>query len=116
MAVIQMTETAKFGTIDVTIPAGSAMTRAHDSAKVRVKAMVRTTVETSAATEVTGRGLVTIICIATASATKAATRTYRAMALETSMVAAAVTTKEGASATDRVMVIMKATNGLSRSA
>jgi len=38
------------------------------------------------------------------------------MDLETSMVAAAVTTKEGASATDRVMVIMKAANGIPLSA
>ena len=92
------------------------MTRARDSGKVRVKAMVRTTVERLAATGVTGRGLVTIICSATASATKAATRTNSAMDLETSMVAAAVTTKEGASATDRVKVIIKATNGIPRSA
>jgi len=48
--------------------------------------------------------------------TKAATRTYSAMDLETSMVAAAVTTKEGASVTDMVMVIMKATNGIPCSA
>ena len=43
--------------------------------------MVRTTVEALAATGVTGRGLVTIICGAMARATKAATRTYRANGL-----------------------------------
>ena len=78
--------------------------------------MVRTMVERLAATGATCRGLVTIICSTTASATKAATRTYSAMDLETSMVAATVTTKEGASATDRVMVIMKATHGIACSA
>jgi len=116
MVVNQMTETTKFGTTHVTVPAGSTMTRARDSAKARVKARVRTAVETLAVTGVTGRGLVTIVCSATARATKAATRTYRAIDSETSMVAAAVTTKEGASATGRVMDIMKATNGIPRSA
>ena len=61
MAVNQMTESAKVGTMDVTIPAGSTMTRARDGAKIGVKATVRTTVETLAATGVTGRGLATII-------------------------------------------------------
>jgi len=78
--------------------------------------MVRTAVETLAPTGVTGRGLVTSIYSATAWATKAATRTYRAMDLETIVVAGTVTTKKGASATDRVMIFMKATNCIPRSA
>ena len=50
LAMNQTTETAKLGTTDVTIRAGYTMTRLRDSAKVRVQAMVRTTVGTLAAT------------------------------------------------------------------
>ena len=75
---------------------------ASDGVKVRMKAIVTTAVGILAASRVTDRALVTIICSATARVVKAATRTYRDMHLETLMVDAAVMTKADASATNRV--------------